>query len=101
MKDSKGHGSNARGRRRPIPRSPFHAKTDNELRNIAVNAANAASGAIRMGDDERVVSKHFDQVSDAMKVIRYRSRGGKSDAPGDQRAGVGIHAAQIDALPKR
>lgn len=78
MKDAKGHGSNAR----PIPGHAFHAKTNDELRFIAKDAAEAGRNAQGMGD-QRGVSKYADQVADAATVMGYRARGGKSDAPAD------------------
>lgn len=83
MKDAKGHGSNTRGGpARPIPNSPYHAKSDAELRYIAKDAAEAGRNAQGMGD-ERGVSKYADQVADAASVMGYRNRGGFSDHPAD------------------
>lgn len=83
MKDAKGHGSNTRGGPvRPIPNSPYHAKSDAELRYIAKDAAEAGRNAQGMGD-ERGVSKYADQVADAATVMGYRNRGGVSDHPAD------------------
>jgi hypothetical protein len=78
MKDALGHGSN----KRPIPGSPMHAKTNDELRFIQRDAHEAGRNAQQMGD-ERGVNKYADQVNDASTVLGYRSRGGKSDAPAD------------------
>lgn len=91
MKDAKGHGSNSRGGpAKPIPNSPFHAKSDAELRYIAKDAAEAGRNAQGMGDD-RGVNKYADQVADAATVMGYRNRGGLSDHPNDvaARAAVG------------
>lgn len=83
MKDARGHGSNTRGGpTRPIPNSPYHAKSDAELRYIAKDAAEAGRNAQGMGD-ERGVSKYADQVADAATVMGYRNRGGVSDHPAD------------------
>jgi hypothetical protein len=78
-KDAKGHGSNAK----PISGSPMHTKTNDELRFIAKDAAEAGRNAQEMGD-QRGISKYADQVADAATVMGYRARGGKSDAPADQ-----------------
>lgn len=78
MKGALGHGSE----KRPIPGSPMHAKTNDELRFIQRDAHEAGKNAQEMGD-ERGINKYADQVNDASTVLGYRARGGKSDAPSD------------------
>ena len=78
MKDALGHGSE----KRPIPGSPMHSKTNDELRFIQRDAHEAGKNAQEMGD-QRGISKYADQVNDASTVLGYRARGGKSDAPSD------------------
>ena len=83
MKDAKGHGSNPRGGpAKPIPNSPYHMKSDAELRYIQRDAHEAGRNAQSMGD-ERGVNKYADQVNDASSVLGYRARGGLSDHPAD------------------
>lgn len=79
-KDAKGHGSDGRGGGgyKPIPNSPYHAKSDAELRYIAKDASEAATAAQSMG---KLETKYNDQVNDASTVLGYRNRGGQSDHP--------------------
>lgn len=84
MKDARGHGSNAR----PIPGSPYHKKSDAELRYIIKDASEAARASRGMssynphsGAREDSEGKYLDQVNDASTVLGYRDRGGQSDHP--------------------
>ena len=58
---------------RPIPTSPYHAKSEAELRYIIKDAGEAAR-AMR-GLDAVAEGKYLDQVSDACTVLHYRSKG--------------------------
>jgi hypothetical protein len=110
MKDALGHGSNGRGGRvaKPIPNSPYHRKSDDELRYIQRDAAEAGRNAQEMGDD-RGVNKYADQVNDASTVLGYRARGGLSDHPdavaaralasGPKSAPVPYHDGQYRGMP--
>lgn len=90
MKDALGHGSNGKGGKvaKPIPNSPYHKKTDDELRYIAKDAGEAARASQGMtaynptsGVREDTEGKYLDQVNDAASVLGYRARGGQSDHP--------------------
>lgn len=91
MKDAKGHGSNGRGGpSKPIPNSPYHAKSDAELRYIIKDAGEAEQAARGMtaynpnGSVRTDTSgKYSDQINDAASVLGYRDRGGLSDHPND------------------
>lgn len=84
MKDAKGHGSNSRGAGgpRPIPHSPYHAKSDAELRYIMRDASEARANMQGIGNSQ-AENKYADQVNDAATVLGYRQRGGLSDHPND------------------
>lgn len=100
MKDARGHGSNTRGGpAKPIPNSPFHMKSDAELRYIAKDAAEAGRNAQGMGD-ERGVNKYADQVADAASVMGYRNRGGLSDHPADVASRTAsVESAKSEKVP--
>lgn len=98
MKDAKGHGSNGRGGpSKPIPNSPYHAKSDAELRYIVKDASEAESASRGMtaynpnGSQRSDTSgKYADQVNDAASVLGYRDRGGLSDHPNDVAARAAV-----------
>jgi hypothetical protein len=108
MKDSKGHGSNGRGRRnvKPLPGHDFHRKTNDQLRYIARDAGEAGKNAHEMGD-ERGVNKYADQVNDASTVLGYRDRTGAGPDNADAAAalaqghpksgGVGPHSSMVSS----
>jgi hypothetical protein len=91
MKDALGHGSDGRGTpAKPIPNSPYHLKSDAELRYIvkdASEAERASRGMTSYNPDSSQRSdtsgKYADQVNDAASVLGYRDRGGLSMHPGD------------------
>lgn len=91
MKDAQGHGSNGRGGpAKPIPNSPYHMKSDAELRYIVKDASEAERASRGMtsynpnGSQRSDTSgKYADQVNDAASVLGYRDRGGLSMHPND------------------
>lgn len=72
MKDAKGHGSNSHGI--PLRGHDFHTKSNEQLRFIAKDAAEAAR-AMR-GHSPQSEGKYLDQVNDASTVLGFRQRGG-------------------------
>lgn len=78
------------GPTKPIPNSPFHMKSDAELRYIIKDAGEAEQASRGMtaynpGGSQRsdTSGKYADQVNDAASVLGYRDRGGLSMHPGD------------------
>lgn len=103
MKDALGHGSNGRTGAKPIPNSPYHAKSSAELHYIIKDASEAEQASRGMtaynpnGIQRSDTSgKYADQINDAASVLGYRSRGGLSDHPTD----VASRAAVSNASPK-
>jgi hypothetical protein len=99
MKDAKGHGSDARsgGPAKPIPDSPYHAKSDAELRYIAKDAHEAAQAM--QGHSPEAENKYLDQVNDASTVLGYRSRGGSQDVPADKAAAGALAQGGAKSAP--
>lgn len=99
MKDAQGHGSNGRGGpAKPIPNSPYHMKSDAELRYIVKDAGEAmhlsqGMTSYNLNGSQRsdTSGKYADQVNDAASVLGYRDRGGLSMHPND--------VAARDAVP--
>lgn len=90
---------NGAGPAKPIPNSPYHAKSNEELRFIAKDASEAGRNATEMGD-ERGMNKYADQVNDAASVLGYRQRGGLSDHPTDVAARTAVAGTtKSDAVP--
>ena len=63
---------------KPIPNSPYHKKSEAELRYIIKDASEARTAAESMGD-RRGSWKYSDQINDAVTVLNYRAMGGKAD----------------------
>jgi hypothetical protein len=116
MKDSKGHGSNGRGRRnvKPLPGHDFHRKTNDQLRYIIKDAGEAARSTRGMtsynpnsGKREDTEGKYLDQVNDASTVLGYRDRTGAGPDNADAAAalgqghpksgGVGPHSSMVSS----
>jgi hypothetical protein len=63
----------------PLKGHPYHTKSDDSLRYIIKDAAEAAK-AMR-GMNAKAEGKYLDQVSDAHTILNYRKSGGKQITP--------------------
>jgi hypothetical protein len=92
---------------KPIPNSPYHAKSDAELRYIIKDASEAEQASRGMtaynpngGQRTDTNGKYADQVNDAATVLGYRDRGGLSDHPDDVAArAASAGGAKSDKVP--
>lgn len=89
-KDAKGHGSERRGM--PLAGHPYHLKTNDQLRYIAKDAAEAAQASRGLSSynpesrqREDTEGKYLDQMNNAASVLGYRQRGGRDFSKGEQK----------------